>query len=547
MTTSDDIAIGDRPPLRESLWQRDESTPLIDHTVGSLLADRARERPGVLALVGTGHGDGTERRLTYGELFDEAAAVSKVLRRLAGPGEPVALWAPNVIEWPIIEYGAALAGVILVALNPVLRQDDLAYALNHSGARVLLHADRSRDYDMAAVVAAVLPGCRELRHVISLSDWAGWLADATGDEPGPLPAADDPAMLQYTSGTTGNPKGVLLRHRSLVNVAKLTMEASGLEEGAVCVNPLPMFHTAACVIGTLGPLWLGTAAVLVERFDPAGTLATIAREDAAVLFFVPTILGALADKARELPDPPRLRAALGGAANLPPVLIESARTVFGATVLNLFGQTELAPVLSMTRPHDNSADLTRTVGRPLPQVDCKIIDPVTGATQPIDVPGEICARGYQQFIEYLGDPVATSHTVDADGWVHTGDLGAMDERGMLTVTGRLKELIIRGGENIAPAEIEACLTEHEAVAQAAVVGVPDARWGETVGAVVRLAGPARAGLRDELAEHCASRLIPAKVPQRWAVIGEFPMTPTGKLRKFELADDLVNGRLDPLA
>ncbi|TDC99389.1 long-chain fatty acid--CoA ligase [Saccharopolyspora terrae] len=531
----------------ESLWVRDDSVPLVDHTVGSLLALRAREHPDALALVGASHGVAARRRLTYRELYAEAVRVAHALLRLARPGEFVALWAPNIVEWPIVQYGAALAGVRLVAINPVLRPHDLAYALNHSESVVLIHADRSRDYDLAAVVASVRNDCPALRHVINLSDWTTWL-DAS-DDGGFLPASDpdSPVMLQYTSGTTGRPKGVLLRHRSLVNVAKLTLEAAEVGPGPVAVNPLPMFHTASCVIGTLGPLWLGGCVVLVERFEPGAVLDLMRDEHADLLFYVPTVLGALLEVASKSAEPvPRLRTVMGGAANVPRVMIESAEELFGASVHNLFGQTELSPVLSMTRRGDSHEDLVRTVGRPLPQVDCKIVDPITGGTQALGVSGEICARGYQQLVEYLHDRDATARTVDAEGWVHTGDLGSMDERGVITLTGRLKDLIIRGGENIAPAEIESCLMEHDAVLEVAVVGVPDEKWGETVGAVVRLREGPVSGLREELEAHCRALLAPFKVPQHWLFADTLPVTPTGKVQKFKLVKSVVEGNLTPL-
>ncbi|MBA0126840.1 AMP-binding protein [Haloechinothrix sp. YIM 98757] len=533
--------------IRESLWPRDESVPLVEHTVGSLLAQRAGEQPDAPALVGNAHGTGRERRLSYGQLYGEAQQVARALLGIADPGEFVALWAPNVAEWPIVQYGAALAGMTLVALNPVLREHELRFALGHSGAAVLIHADRSRDYDLAAAVRSVRADCPHLRTVISLSEWDTWLASGAGSEPLPRPEPGSVAMLQYTSGTTGTPKGVVLRHRSLVNVAKLTMEGAEVERGMIGLNPLPMFHTAACVIGTLGPLWLGGCTVLVERFEPEAALAQIGREGADVLFYVPTVLGALLEAARNATGRvPRLRTAMGGAAAVPRTMIESAETRFGAAVHNLFGQTELAPVLAMTRRDDSRDDLVSTVGRPLPQVDCKIVDTSTGEIQPLGQPGEICARGYQQLVEYLHAPDETARTVDGDGWVHTGDLGSMDARGMITLTGRLKDLIIRGGENIAPAEIESCLAEHDAVREVAVFGLTDERWGEIVAAAVRVRGERRAGLRAALEAHCRERLAPYKVPQRWFAVDELPVTPTGKVQKFRLTDAVDHDDLTPL-
>lgn len=527
------------PPLTESFLAADTSLPLEEATVGELLLRRAREYPDRIALVGTRHGGDTDR-LTYRQLADEASRAATGIASLAEPGDFVAVWAPNLVEWPVIEYGAALAGVTLVALNPVLRLKDLEYAVDHSGASVLLHADRSRDYDMAAVVGELASARPELV-AVSLAEQDRWLPEQA-DEAVLAAAPTDPGapvMLQYTSGTTGRPKGVLLSHRALVNVARFTMEAVDAKSGAVAVNPLPMFHTAACVIGTLGPLWLGGTEVLIEQFIPGQVLEVLAAEDADILFYVPAILGALLAVQAGVDTPaPRLDIVMGGAANVSPAMITGAEETFGATVINLFGQTELAPVLSATRPSDAREDILKTVGRPLPQVDCKVVDPATGETLPIGEPGEICARGYQQLLEYLHDPAATSATVDRDGFVHTGDLGMMDERGYLTVTGRLKELIIRGGENIAPVAIEEMLLEHPLVESATVVGLPDEKWGEIAAAVIVPAGEPPADLGTQLEAFARERVAPYMVPARWFITGELPVTPTGKVRRFVIRDQI---------
>jgi len=537
-----------RSRLELSYLGADTSTKLEDYTVGALLAERARTHGDVTALVGTAHDDGAEVRLTYRELFDEARRIATALAHCTTPGDYVALWAPNVLEWPMIQYGAALAGVVLVALNPALRPAEVAYALRHSRANVLIHADRSRNYDTAAAVGEIDTHSLGVR-TISLSSRAEWRSESIDADVIARATVDpeQPVMLQYTSGTTGTPKGVLLRHRSLVNVAKLTLETAGIPAGAVTVNPLPMFHTAACVVGTLGPLWIGGTEVLLTRFEPTAVFDAIRREHASVLFFVPTMLTALVAAQRDCAEhAPRLATCLGGASTVSAGLIEATERTFGATVVNVSGQTELSPVLTATRPDDDRDDQLGTVGRPLPQVDCKIVDPETGAVVPVGHPGEICARGCQQMIGYLHDPAATAAAVDADGFVHTGDLGVMDERGYLTHTGRLKELIIRGGENIAPAEVEACLAEHELVAEACVIGLPDERLGEIVAAVVATRGDLPADAADQLHVHARKHLTPHKVPQRWFVAGDLPKTPTGKVRKFALPDLIVQGSVREL-
>lgn len=531
--------------LTESYWPLDDRASLVEHTLGTLLRDRAAQFPDTTAVVGTAHATGEQRRLTYEELYAEAASVASALLGVVEPGDFVALWAPNVVEWPVIMFGAALAGVTLVALNPVLRRDELVYALNHSRAMVLIHADSSRNYDMAAVVAAAVADCPHLKDTISLSDTGRWRASTPLPAASAGPAASDPsaaAMLQYTSGTTGLPKGVLLRHRSLVNVARFTMEAVEIPANPVGVNPLPMFHTASCVIGTLGTVWMGGTMVLIEQFTPAAVLAAARAENANVLFFVPTILGAVLEAARGDNEPaPRLVRVLGGGANIPGAMIEATAETFGATVHNLFGQTELSPVLTLTRTSDSRRVQTTSSGRPLPQVAVKVVDPVDGAVTNLGQPGEICARGYQQMIGYLDDPHATAAAVDSDGWLHTGDLGFLSDDGTLTITGRLKDLIIRGGENIAPAEIESCLAAHDGVREVAIVGMPDQKWGETVAAVIVPRGVPSQGFRQALLAHLQERLSPYKLPCDWYLAEELPSTSSGKIQKFKLREAIAGG------
>lgn len=517
------------PTLTRAQWNADRSVDLVDVTVGRLLIERASQHPDRTAIVGIRYETGSQERLSYRALLQEATQVADGLLTLTPRGSRVSVWAPNVIEWPILQYGAALAGIVLVALNPALRDDELHYALEHSGSAVVLYADANRDYDMAAVIGRVGRRLPDLA-CVSLSDTATWRSAASVDL-GAMDVPDDPdevVMLQYTSGTTGRPKGVVLRHRSLVNVAKLTVEAVAVPARAVCLNPLPMFHTAGCVIATLGPLWVGGTVVLVDRFSPAPVLAALRAENVSVLFYVPAVLSALLDTQRASTEPaPRLDIIMGGASNVSPALIQVAEDVFGAAVINLFGQTELSPVLTATRPEDSRMDQLTTIGRPLPQVDCRIVDPSTGQVADIGQIGEICARGYQSFVEYLHDPAATAAAIDTDGYVHTGDLGSMDARGYLTLTGRLKDLIIRGGENIAPTEIETHLAGQPGVADCVVVGLPDERLGEIVAAVVRTTPGDAAPQRDRLVEHLSEHLAPFKIPVRWFSTTEFPVTPTG--------------------
>ncbi|MFD4317064.1 class I adenylate-forming enzyme family protein [Streptomyces sp. NPDC058548] len=533
-------------PLVESLRLADTEAPLSDHTVGSLLREVAAGRPDAPALESVPDDGGAPRRWTYAELLAEAESVAGGLRERVGLGARVALWAPNVPEWPIVAYAAALAGVTLVTLNPALRAGELTHALRTSEAEMLIHADAVRGYDMAGTVRAVTPDLPGLRHVVPLAAWESLRGAA------PLPSQEEiaavPAQIQFTSGTTGDPKAVLLSHRSVVNVARLTFEGLGVHDGATVVSPLPMFHTAGCVISCLGPLWSGGVFTLLERFDPKVLFEVLRRSPGAVLTSVPTVLTALNDVARSADGAPaRLSSVLTGAAPVRPQLITETEELFSTTVFNLYGQTELASVVTLTRPDDTAEDKTSTVGRPLPHVACKIVDPDTGRVQPLGVPGEICARGYQQLLAYYGDAEATARKVDADGWLHTGDLGSMDATGAVRIEGRLSDLIIRGGENIAPGPVESFLSTLPGVRDALVVGVPDDRWGEIVAAVLLPAADRPEGPDvEECVALCREQLSPHKIPARWYLADGLPLTASGKIQKFRVRELIAEGALPRL-
>lgn len=306
-----------------------------------------------------------------------------------------------------------------------------------------------------------------------------------------------------------------------------------------------MFHTAGCVISCLGPLWSGGTFTLLERFSPKLLLDVLRETPGSVLTSVPTVLTALNDVAGQDSDRPVLSAVLTGAAPVRARLIGETEELFSTTVFNLYGQTELASVLTLTRPDDSARSKTSTVGRPLPHAEVKIVDPRSGAVRPLGVQGEICARGYQQMLAYHGDPEATGRKVDADGWLHTGDLGSMDATGALRIDGRLNEIIIRGGENISPVAVEEVLCTAATVAEAVVVGVPDERWGEVVAAVLRPAAGARIDLA-ELVALCRERMSPHKIPARWFLAEQFPLTASGKIQKFRVQERVAEGGYERL-
>jgi fatty-acyl-CoA synthase len=504
--------------------------------------------------VATAYGDRTalvagmpdasaRRRWTYTELLADAERVAQALLARFEPGEHVAVWAPNVPEWVLLQYGAALAGVVLVTVNPAYQPAELEYVLRQSRSAGLFLLPEYRGNPMLQSLESVRPGLGELRDVVLLTEWDDFIRSADRDKSLPEVNPDDAAMLLYTSGTTGFPKGALLHHRGITNDARLIAARWGFGDGTTMVSAMPLFHAGACVIGTLGALASGASYVAVLAFDPALVLELIETERAEFGGGVPTMLIALTEHPDfTTRDISCLRHVLSGGAPVPADLVRRIESTLGVKFSIVFGQTESSAVATQTRPDDTPEDKADTVGQPLPQVEVKIIDPSTGDVVAPGVLGELCIRGFLVMKGYYDMPEATADTIDADGWLHTGDLGTMDERGYCRIQGRLKDMIIRGGENIYPREIEAVLYEHDAVADVAVVGVPDERWGEQVAAFVRLA-EGKTATPEDLSAHVRERLAGYKVPRSWVFVDAFPLTGSGKVQKFMLREQYVKGDL----
>src|SRR6266480_1302477 len=475
-----------------SHWPARALTPLLATTVGGVLRAAAWRAPDRVALIDPGR-----REWTYGELRDEAERVARGLLTRFAPGEPVAVWAGNGPDWVLLEFAAGLAGLTLVTVNPAYQAEELAHVLGHSGARGVF----LRSGAQAEILAQVRDRLPRLRDVITMGEWP------SGDEE-PLPEVDaaSPAQILYTSGTTGRPKAAVLTHRGLTNNARLAAEAIGMRAGEAGVNPMPLFHVAGGGLLTLGIVQSTGTHVLMPHFDPGLALELTETYRGVCFGGVPTMLTALLGHpslARR--DLSSLRYALSGGAPVPAELVRRGEATLGIPFVITFAQTESSCSITVTRPGDAPGDRAETVGRPLPQTEVKIIDPRTGVTLAPGTTGEICTRGYLVMPGYLGDPEATGAAIDSDRWLHTGDLGSMDERGYCRIQGRIKEMIIRGGENIYPREIEAVLLSHPAVTEVAVVGVADRFWGEVVGAVIRTAAgtpPPEA----EFSEFCRGRL-----------------------------------------
>jgi fatty-acyl-CoA synthase len=519
-----------------SYWPADTSQPVLETTVGGVLRAAAAAGPDMLAMVGGLPDPDARRRWTYAQLLAEAEKAARALTARFAPGERVAVWAPGLPEWVILEYAAALAGLVLVTVNPALRPAELAYVLNQSGAAGIFLIPEFRS-PMAAFLAEVRPDIPALREVLYFTEWQDFLATAPEQAVLPEVKADDVAQIQYTSGTTGFPKGAELHHRGLTNNARFFAQRIGLVPGEVYVNPMPLFHTAGCGMGVLGAAQSLAAHVPVLAFDPALVLELFETERGVVFTGVPTMMIAML----EHPDLERrnlssLRAAVSGGTPVPAGLVRKVEARLGVRFSIVFGTTECSPLLTQVRLDDSAQDRAETLGQPLPQTEIQIADIVAGGPVPVGQAGELCARGYLVMRGYHGAPEATAAAIDADGWYHTGDLASLDGRGYLRIEGRIKDMIIRGGENIYPREVEDVLFAHPAVAEAVVVGVPDPTWGEVVAAFVRPAPGQPVPTPEALRAYCRENLAPYKTPLHWTFVDAFPMTPSGKIQKYKLRE-----------
>ena len=522
-----------KPALADSLAGHE----VFDVTIGGLLREVAARIPETEALV-EGRADGTAgRRWTFAELLVDAERLAAGLASRFRPGERIAVWAPNVPEWVLLEYAAALAGLTLVTVNPSYQARELDYVLRQSRAAGLFLVSEFRGNPMGEIAARVAAGMPALREVADLQDEASLYGDANGELP--EVGTNDPAQIQYTSGTTGFPKGVVLSHRNLANNARLFAEAVGIRPGERALGLTPLFHTIGCSMGVLGALQVGGAFVPLLAFDPAAALDLIEREKLAWTIGVPTMARAMVEEQRARPrDLSSLRFFGAGGAMVPPDLVRAVKNDLGADICVAYGQTESSPLITTCRPEDDFEDVCTTIGRPALACEVGIFDPASGEVLPCGAVGEIRARSYATMLGYNDDPEATAEAIDTQGWLGTGDLGSMDERGFVKITGRVKDMIIRGGENLFPAEIENVLLEHPTVAECAVVGVPCERMGEAVAAFVRLA-PGAALDAEALRAHCRSLISPQKCPAHWQAVESWPLTGSGKIKKFELRDGWI--------
>ena len=521
------------------------AVPLLGETIGANLRRVAASYPGNEAVVDIPTGC----RWTYAQLDADTDTLARGLIAAGlAAGDRVGIWAPNCAEWVLLQYATAKAGIVLVNINPAYRSQELAYALRQSGVRLLVSAESFKTSDYRAMVTEVRDGLDRLERVVYLgsADWQALVTAASpaGGGPGPLAAReaalafDDPINIQYTSGTTGFPKGATLSHHNILNNGFfIGAGCRYTAQDRVCI-PVPFYHCFGMVLGNLACTTHGACIVIPSPgFEPAAALAAVQAERCTSLYGVPTMF--IAELA--LPefagyDLSTLRTGIMAGSPCPVEVMKRVVSEMHMTEVTIcYGMTETSPVSTQTTADDDMDRRVSTVGRVHPHVEVKIVDPETGLVVPRGVAGELCTRGYSVMLGYWDDEAQTRSAIDTARWMHTGDLAVMDTEGYLNIAGRIKDMVIRGGENVYPREVEEFLYAHPAIEDVQVIGVPDTRYGEELCAWVKLRPGATLSL-DELREFCTGQIAHFKIPRYLRITGEFPMTVTGKVQKFKMRE-----------
>jgi len=515
---------------------------LLEETIGANFERTAAAHPDREALVEVASG----RRWTWAELDRDVDALAVGLIRAGiGKGDRVGIWSPNCAEWTITQYACAKIGAVLVNINPAYRTHELGYALNQSGTRLLISAPSFRTSDYRAMIEEVID-TTPVEQVLYLGS-PEWTDHNVSDPGVTLEQAmtwsldpDDPINIQYTSGTTGYPKGATLSHRNILNNGYFTTELINLtHEDRLCI-PVPFYHCFGMVMANLGCTSHGATMVIpAPGFDPEITLRTIAAERCTGVYGVPTMFIAMQNHPSFAEhDLSTLRTGIMAGSICPvEVMKRCVSDMHMSEVSIAYGMTETSPVSCQTRADDDLDRRTATIGRVHPHVEIKIVDPVTGETVERGQTGEFCTRGYSVMLGYWDDPEKTAEAIDADGWMHTGDLAEMREDGYCNIVGRIKDMVIRGGENIYPREIEEFLYQHPDIEDVQVIGVPDQKYGEELCAWVKLRAGSDPLDADAVRAYATGRLAHYKIPRYVMVVEEFPMTVTGKIRKVQMREE----------
>jgi fatty-acyl-CoA synthase len=518
------------------------TTPLLGETIGSNLDRTAAAHPEREALVDVAGG----RRWTYAEFVADVNRLARgLLARGIKKGDRVGIWAVNCPEWLLVQYATARLGAVMVNINPAYRTHELAYVLRQSGVRMLIASTEYKTSDYRAMAREVAGECPQLLETVHigtpywevLTNACEEITDEQLRAAEALLSCDDPVNIQYTSGTTGFPKGATLSHHNILNNGHSVGELLGYtEQDRVCL-PVPFYHCFGMVMGNLAATSHGACVVIPSSsFEPAAALQAVQDEQCTSLYGVPTMFIAelgLPDFGSY--DLTSLRTGIMAGSPCPvEVMKRVVAEMHMEEVAICYGMTETSPVSTQTRTDDDVERRTGTVGRVLPHLEVKVIDPSNGVTLPRGVPGELCTRGYSVMLGYWEEPERTAEVIDPSRWMHTGDLAVMRSDGYVAITGRIKDMIIRGGENVYPREIEEFLYTHPKISDVQVVGVPDERYGEEILACVIPVDQGDPPTRDEVAAHCEGRLAHYKIPRYVRVMSDFPMTVSGKVRKVEL-------------
>ena len=518
--------------------------PLLGDTIGDNLERTVAAHGDREALVDVPSG----RRWTYTELLADVDALAKgLLAKGVAAGDRIGIWAPNGPEWTILQYATARVGAILVNVNPAYRSHELTYVVNQSGMRMLVSALSHKTSDYRAMIEEVRADLPSLSEIVYIGDasWDALVAAGSGTsdadlvERGAGLGPDDPINIQYTSGTTGFPKGATLSHHNILNNGYFVGELLRYtEQDRICI-PVPFYHCFGMVMGNLAATSHGACMVIpAPSFEPEATLRAVVDERCTSLYGVPTMFIAelgLADFADY--DLSSLRTGIMAGSTCPVEVMKRVVAEMNmAEVAISYGMTETSPVSTMTRVDDDLARRTETVGRSMPHIESKVVDPVTGVPLPRGEAGELCTRGYSVMLGYWEDPDKTAEAIDSARWMHTGDLATMDDDGYVSIVGRIKDLVIRGGENVYPREVEEFLYTHPAIADVQVIGVPDGKYGEELMAWVVLAPGHESLTAEEVRDFADGRLAHYKIPRYVHVTESFPMTVTGKVRKVEMRE-----------
>ncbi|MGH4008126.1 MAG: AMP-binding protein [Pseudonocardiaceae bacterium] len=519
--------------------------PLLGDTIGDNFDRTVARHGGREALVDCPSG----RRWTYSQLRVEIDAMAHgLLAAGIGKGDRVGIWAPNCPEWLLTQYATAKIGAILVTINPAYRTSELEYVFTAAGIRMLVAAESFKTSDYAAMISEVWPRCAALQRVVLIGS-SEWDALQVPDGASSLLAyqqatlsPDDPINIQYTSGTTGFPKGATLSHHNILNNGYFVGELCGYTEADRICLPVPLYHCFGMVMGNLAATTHGACLVYpAPSFEPAATLAAVAQQRCTSLYGVPTMfIAMLADTGFESHDLSSLRTGIMAGSPCPVEVMKQVIERMGMTEVTIcYGMTETSPVSTQTRADDTLDRRVSTVGRVHPHLEVKIIDPDTGLTVPRGTPGELCTRGYSVMLGYWEQPDQTAEVIDRARWMHTGDIAVMDSEGYLNITGRIKDMVIRGGENVYPREIEEFLHTHPDIVDVQVIGVPDEHHGEELCAWVQLRPGAPEITAEILRDYTTGKLAHYKIPRYVLMVDKFPMTVTGKIRKVEMRERSV--------